>query len=292
MAIETHQPPAEIAGQEGDRCERCRAPLAANQHYCLNCGARSGAPRVPFETLAPAPAEAPPPRHWYRDGRTWGMAAAGGLIAALLVGGGVLLGRSGVEEEQPQINVRVPEQKAPQVTVNNTGGGAAAAVEETFTSDWPVGTDGFTVQLETLPNTTPVADVTQAETEAGTAGATDVGSLDSDEFGSLDPGNYVIYSGVYEGKNAKAEATKALKGLKKDFPDAKVIKVSGGAGDTGAGSSAKLDDSALQDLEGASGEEQQKKSAQLPDETILGDEPPPLKKQPQGHEQEGGKTIE
>ena len=36
------------AGQAGEPCRGCGAPLAADQRYCLNCGERRGGPRVDF----------------------------------------------------------------------------------------------------------------------------------------------------------------------------------------------------------------------------------------------------
>ena len=56
------------------------------------------------------------------------------------------------------------------------------------------------MQLQTLPK-----DGTRRRGGAGgevatrqSQGAPDVGALDSDDFSSLDPGNYVIYSGVFD----------------------------------------------------------------------------------------------
>lgn len=40
-------------GAEGDRCSACRAPLAIDQRYCLQCGQRRGARRVDFAELLP-----------------------------------------------------------------------------------------------------------------------------------------------------------------------------------------------------------------------------------------------
>ncbi|MEO7196993.1 MAG: hypothetical protein ABIZ50_00820 [Solirubrobacterales bacterium] len=40
-------------GPEGDACTACRAPLAVDQRYCLQCGHRRGAPRVDFGELLP-----------------------------------------------------------------------------------------------------------------------------------------------------------------------------------------------------------------------------------------------
>jgi hypothetical protein len=41
-------------GPEGDVCTICKAPLAVDQRYCLQCGQRRGASRVDFTQLIPA----------------------------------------------------------------------------------------------------------------------------------------------------------------------------------------------------------------------------------------------
>ena len=111
---------------------------------------------------------------------------------------------------------------------------AAAA----FSDDWPAGTSGYTVQLQTLPQTgTAVSAVEGAKTAASAKGAKGVGALKSEDFSSLTAGHYVIYSGVYR---KRAEAAKALAGLRKSFPTASVIHVSSGhagASSEGAGTS-------------------------------------------------------
>jgi hypothetical protein len=47
-------------GGQGDPCEECGAPLAADQRYCLNCGHRRGGPRVDYRAVMAAAAGAPP----------------------------------------------------------------------------------------------------------------------------------------------------------------------------------------------------------------------------------------
>jgi len=44
-------PPTERLGAPGDTCRRCSAPLAVDQRYCLECGARRAAPRLDFLSL-------------------------------------------------------------------------------------------------------------------------------------------------------------------------------------------------------------------------------------------------
>lgn len=47
--VETTQ----ILRKAGEPCRECGAPLAEDQRYCLNCGSRSGEPRIDFRQYAP-----------------------------------------------------------------------------------------------------------------------------------------------------------------------------------------------------------------------------------------------
>ena len=51
------------------------------------------------------------------------------------------------------------------------------------------------------------ADVEQAKGDASDKGANDVGALDSDNYGSLPGGKYVIYSGVFASQADAATCT-------------------------------------------------------------------------------------
>ncbi len=201
---------------------------------------------------------------------------AGVGVLLLAMGVGVLIGHAGSSPS------RAPS--APTVvTVAGAGGTGTGASEETFTDDWPSGTSGYTVQLQTLPQsgTTPAA-VGQAKSAAEAKGASAVGALKSEDFSSLKAGDYVIYSGVF---HKQAEAGKALSRLKGKFPGAKVIRVSEGgsassstsAGEgsskipTGSGSS--IDKPAPPSvLEGESkkGKSYEEKSKNLPDVVSTG----------------------
>ena len=101
-------------------------------------------------------------------------------------------------------------------TGTDAGGSNLPTANTEFQSDWPDGKEGFTVEIGSLPKQgTTGEQVEAAKSDATDKGASDVGALDSDDFGSLPSGNYVIYSGVYD---TKADATKALKAVKSDFP--------------------------------------------------------------------------
>ncbi len=74
---------------EGTACPECRAALRADQHYCLECGARRGEPRVDFLReldleLPPAPVVA---ARVVPESRVRTRLAAAGLAAAVLAVG-------------------------------------------------------------------------------------------------------------------------------------------------------------------------------------------------------------
>ncbi len=85
------------------------------------------------------------------------------------------------------------------------------------------------MQLSSLPkaDATP-ASVDAAKRSALSSGASAASVLDSDLYPSLPPGNYIVYSGVYD---SSKEADAGLAQLGDGFPDASVIHVSAkGAG--------------------------------------------------------------
>lgn len=295
-ATETRPINAPALGEPTEPCRNCGAPLAVDQRYCLNCGLRRAETRLPAGELfgAPAPPPPPPPKRpsWIGSPLV-GVASA--AVAALLVSLGVLIGVAGDEpNQQPRTVAAAPAPRQAPINVNVSGGGGGSGdTQQQFTSDWPDGKSGYTVQLKRFANdgSVPVSDVDQAKSDAQSKGAKDVGALNSDDFSSLDPGNYVVYSGVFEGKSGKGKAAAAAKRLKKSFPGAKVIKVSSGGGDTGANSSKTVSKNDLHNLQSSSGADQQKKSAKLPEELKLQGKPPAADKKAPGGGSGGGTTI-
>lgn len=225
------QPTREPLGPQGEPCAECGAPLAADQRYCINCGRRRGEPRV-------APASDAPPSERPRDGgRPNDLSPLGAVLGVALLGGmlliGVLIGRGNSENDSPPpATIQVGEGTT--ATTATTPGGDAqdqAPVEGAgaVSSDWPAGTNGFTVQLNTVPKSGATQDTVDAARQAAEAkGVDEVGVIDSDLYPSLAPGNYVIYSGVFD---ARESATAALDDLSSSFPGATVIEVSDSGGD-------------------------------------------------------------
>ena len=115
---------APTLGAQGEPCASCGAPLAGDQRYCLECGARRAQARVPFRDIlatgdAPpiAPAAVAAPAHEGPPARS-GLAFLAGLLCLLAaLGVGVLIGNSGDDK-----SAATPP--PPQVI---TVGGAAAA---------------------------------------------------------------------------------------------------------------------------------------------------------------------
>jgi hypothetical protein len=115
---------APTLGAQGEPCATCGAPLAGDQRYCLECGARRTQARVPFRdilatggappagpALAAAPVQDGPPARS-------GLAFLGGLLCLLAaLGVGVLIGNSGDETATAT---------APPPQVITVGGAAAA----------------------------------------------------------------------------------------------------------------------------------------------------------------------
>ena len=280
-------------------CTACGAPLAEDQRYCLQCGERAtpissvlaGSPPafVPAAgAQANGPGSAPPalgppgaappsspgvPGAGEAPGRGNAVTVIAGVgVLLLAMGIGVLIGRSG--------GAKPSAAAAPQVlTVSTTPSAGTTPAAESFTGDWPAGSTGYTVQLQALPTaSTQVSAVQAVKSTAEGKGAKAVGALKSDEFSSLPAGNYIVYSGKYA---KKAEATKALGGLKKSFPGASVVQVGSGAGSaakssgTGASGASKsgvgsspsnpAPPSVVEDLHKSKGKSYEEKSKNLPD---------------------------
>jgi len=229
-------------------------------------GSQADAPAAP--PASPPPAGAPPAAGAPQRNNTLTVIAGVGVLL-LAMGVGVLIGRSGAPKQSA-----APAQVITVGAATSTDTGTTGSSEASFTGDWPSGTSGYTVQLQTLPQSgTAVSAVEAAKTSASAKGAKAVGALKSEEFSSLTAGSYVIYSGDY---HKKPEAEKALAGLKKSFPGAKVVKVSNGesssstggsssSGGAGGSESKPAPPSVLNSLKGAKGKSYEEKSKNLPD---------------------------
>jgi hypothetical protein len=128
---------APTLGAQGEPCAGCGAPLAADQRYCLECGARRPQARIAFrETLArpSGPPRAPVMSSYEERTPPSGIAFLVGLVCLLLaLGVGVLIGRSG--NESPTAAATTPP---PQVI--SVGGAAPVATTPAATTSTPATT--------------------------------------------------------------------------------------------------------------------------------------------------------
>jgi hypothetical protein len=266
-------------------CPKCASPMAADQRYCLECGeprmstsgflfggqqASGGSAATPSSPPPTPPVLPSAPVGAQRNNTLTVIGGVGVLLLAM--GVGVLIGRAGGSKQ-----TTAPPQVITVAGATTTGPATSTTSEASFTSDWPSGTSGYTVQLQTLPESgTSVSAVEAAKSAASAKGAKAVGALKSEEFSSLTAGSYVIYSGV---DHKRAEAEKALAALKKSFPGAKVLKISNSAsssgketeppatspGGVGQSESKPAPPSVLNSLKGAKGKSYEEKSKNLPD---------------------------
>lgn len=245
-------------------------------HSELLYGRAPSADRASVNAAPPAPVAPSPPSDGAvaRNGTLTVIAGVGVLLLAM--GVGVLIGRAGSSKQiAPAAQVITVASTAP------SGGASSATSEPSFSGDWPAGTSGYTVQLQTLPTAGTALSAVEAAKSAATAkGAKGVGALKSDEFSSLSAGSYVIYAGV---DHTRAAAETTLQSLKKSFPTAKVVRVANGSSSSSAGSSGSTaaskvgsseshpaPPSVLEGLKGTKGKSYEEKSKNLPDVVSTG----------------------
>jgi hypothetical protein len=144
-----------LAGTVGDRCVNCGAPLAADQHYCVQCGERRGKSRFsPSATSGPAvqttttrvtqPQSPVPARR-----PSYGTTLVAGIATLLLaMGVGVEIGRisnqgnnSGTQRAAAQ----------PTVIVNGGGGTGTSAATTTAAAQSPAGSTKHTQHAAAVP---------------------------------------------------------------------------------------------------------------------------------------------
>jgi len=222
-------PPPDAPAPPERRCPRCGHAMAADQEWCLACGAA-------------ASTEVAEPRGWRVPIMlTGGLAllAILGVVLALvaLSGGGEKLetptptpsAQAAVPTTSPIPTATVSplptESAAPTVTASPTETASPTDTPDsntgtdtgsTFTG-WPGGT-GWTVIIASKNSQSAAETVA---TEAQGKGLT-VGILKSDDYSSLNPGYQVVFTEKFDSKSA-AEDT--LSDVRKDYADAYVKEV-------------------------------------------------------------------
>jgi septal ring-binding cell division protein DamX len=194
-AVETPSTPVEQR-----RCPRCGSQLTPQQEWCLNCGADVSS------TIA-----APP---------SWRGPVA--LVSALLVIALAalvlaLIELAGDAEQVAQQPAATPAPTpAPTITAVPTAesttippasdDGTTGTTPEI--ADWPAGKDAWTVVLES----SSTREAAEARANELAQQGIPVGILDSDDYGSLEPGKFVVFSGQYDSQRAADQALQDLSG--------------------------------------------------------------------------------
>jgi septal ring-binding cell division protein DamX len=192
-ATETPPPATETR-----RCPRCGASLTSQQEWCLQCGADVSS------TIAAPPSWRGP------------IALVVGLlviaIVALVLALVELAGNPEQVAEQPAATATpvpttttVPTPESTTIPPATDDGSGTTSPE---IADWPAGKDAWTVVLEA--SGTREAAEARANELAGQG--IPVGILDSNQYPSLEPNKFVVFSGQYDSERAADQALQNLSG--------------------------------------------------------------------------------
>ena len=148
--------------REGEPCSNCRALMAGDQRYCLNCGTRRGPSRVPMPQTAVPALSAPvgvqvprpiPRRSWLSGFSPQLVGLVSGIAAAMVLGLGFVAGALIARKNTPAPVVATPVATAAAATPPPTPVPTVAAPTAT-------------------PETTVAPDPTETPTPEATATAT------------------------------------------------------------------------------------------------------------------------
>jgi hypothetical protein len=182
-----------------------------SQEYCLECGARLPSPHGMLPVLAGAWRAR---LRWYPGDWIWTALVLLGVAAAATA-----IALASVDDDQPvaQPLVATSDRPAPPVSRPRQVTSPTPAVRPKTKSNlpgrkpgtlvqWPLARTAYTVVLGSYPSATGREEATSLARRASTAGLLDVGLLDSNNFASLHPGYYIVFSGVYESADDAASA--------------------------------------------------------------------------------------
>jgi hypothetical protein len=210
-----------------DLCPRCGAHRDAAQEYCLECGLRlpptgGGIARLRRGWVRRI--------GWYPGDFVWTtllsfVVAAAGAAAAIAVTGHrtdtntgttfaattpnvPLTAPATTTVSAPTRTTTLPKPPEPTTTApTKTKTKPKPAKPASALTPWPAGQTGWTVVLESLPNSTTGKTRADARAQqALRAGLPEVGVLDSSRYASLHPGYLVVFAGIYDARQ-QAQST-------------------------------------------------------------------------------------
>ena len=207
------------AAAADESCPRCGAAREPDQVYCLECGLRLPAARGAVPALRRGWVRR---LGWYPGDWVWlslltlAIAAAGAAAAIAITkarepAGQTLVAPTALASVHEPTLAGAPTAgsgtlpTAPEPTVSTARAATTApAGPPNGRTPWPSGRNGWTLVLISYPKAERTTALATAA-RAAKAGLPDVGVLDSDNYSSLHPGYFVVFSGVY-GSQARAAA--------------------------------------------------------------------------------------
>ena len=186
-AVETPPPPTPVER----RCPRCGAQLSAEQEWCLECGAGVGT------TIAA-------PRGWRGPLIAIGALLALALLAVILA----IVELAGPAEQVTEVPATPTPAATPPPAAGPSPAPAASPSPEApppaaDLAEWPEGRTAWTVVLNSSGTR---EDAERLGSELAGKGVPQVGVLDSDDFDSLGPDSFVVFSGQYPDRAQAEEA--------------------------------------------------------------------------------------
>jgi hypothetical protein len=180
-------------------CRTCGAPVEAGQEYCLECGNRL----VPSRR---APAIA-----------TWVIPSLATLLVATAGAAASIAATHGRPSRRPRAVVALSTLKpAPPPRAPRRPPPAGRGQHAQKLIAWP-GTNGYTIVLASLPLSGGARAARAKALSAVKAGLRQVGVLVSSSYPSLQPGYYIVFSGIFP---SLEEAQAGLQAAKSSFPSA------------------------------------------------------------------------
>ncbi len=195
-------------------CPRCGSPRDWDQSYCLECGLRlpqvsGGLPRLRRTWMRRI--------GWYPGDWVWvslatlAVAAAGAAASIVITSdrdasGATLTAIATVPVVEPTAittvatPTRVDTSSLPTAPEPPTGT-TSAAVARNGRLRWPADANGWTIVLVSYPKLNGRPAALAAASKAAGAGLRQVGILDSSGFASLQPGYFVVFTGIYGSKS-------------------------------------------------------------------------------------------
>jgi hypothetical protein len=204
---------AAIAAADGT-CPRCGSPRAEDQRYCLECGLALPEVRGRVPALR---------RRWIRRfgwyPGDWVWVSILTLLVAI-AGAAVSIAVTHGRSHAAVTVTAPPVSTAPAATVPAAPATTGAAATTTAPRKprrpttpngrigWPAHVNGWTIVLFSYPKTVGEAQAQATALRAAGKGLRNVGVLDSSRYASLQPGYYVVFTGIY-GSKSDADAAVA-----------------------------------------------------------------------------------